>query len=225
MSWLEWSMLTLPQEACDSIDARDRSNPCWPKEISHREGDTVKIYTRRGDAGQTDLFGGDRVGKDAIRVGAYGDVDETNAAIGVAVAAGIGADLEAPLAKIQSALFDLGASLATPDPGHRAKAGVGGVAAAEVLALEALIDRLEGDLEKLTAFILPGGSPSSAAFHLARTICRRAERSVVRLAAIEGESVEETSLRYLNRLSDLLFVLARHENARLGVTDVAWTSR
>ena len=111
----------------------------------------MKIYTRRGDAGQTDLFGGDRVGKDAIRVGAYGDVDETNAAIGVAVAAGIDADLEAPLAKIQSALFDLGASLATPDPGHREKAGVAGVAAAEVLALEVLIDRLEAGLEKLTA--------------------------------------------------------------------------
>jgi cob(I)alamin adenosyltransferase len=218
-------MPTSRREARECIDALARSNPCWREDVSHREGDTVKIYTRRGDAGQTDLFGGDRVGKDAIRVGAYGDVDETNAAIGVAVAAGIDSDLEAPLARIQSALFDLGASLATPDPGHREKAGVGGVAAAEVLALEALIDRLEAGLEKLTAFILPGGSPSSAAFHLARTICRRAERSVVHLAAIEGESVEETSLRYLNRLSDLLFVLARHENARLGVADIAWTSR
>jgi len=185
----------------------------------------VKIYTRRGDAGQTDLFGGDRVGKDAVRVAAYGDVDETNAAIGVAVAAGIDADLEAPIAKIQSALFDLGASLATPDASHGEKAGVTGVAAADVLALEALIDRLEANLEKLTAFILPGGTPSSAAFHLARTICRRAERSVVRLAGIEGESVQETSLRYLNRLSDLLFVLARHENARLGIADIPWTSR
>ncbi len=185
----------------------------------------MKIYTRRGDAGQTDLFGGDRVGKDALRVAAYGDVDETNAAIGVAVAAGIDPELETFLAQIQSALFDLGASLATPDPRHREKAGVGGVSAAEVLVLEALIDRLEGGLEKLTAFILPGGSPSSAAFHLARTVCRRAERSVVGLAAIPDESVEETSLRYLNRLSDLLFVLARHENARLGVPDVAWSSR
>ena len=185
----------------------------------------MKIYTRRGDAGQTDLFGGTRVAKDATRVGAYGDVDETNAAIGVAVAAGIDPELEVSLAKIQSALFDLGASLATPDAAHRAKAGVEGVSAAEVLALEALIDELEDGLAKLTAFILPGGSPSSAAFHLARTVCRRAERSVVELAETPGESVEETSLRYLNRLSDLLFVLARHENARLGVTDVAWTSR
>lgn len=185
----------------------------------------MKIYTRRGDAGQTDLFGGDRVGKDAVRVSAYGDVDETNAAIGVAVAAGIDPDLEAAIAKIQSALFDLGASLATPDASHREKAGVTGVAAADILALEALIDRLEANLEKLTTFILPGGSSSSAAFHLARTVCRRAERSVVGLLGIEGESVPETSVRYLNRLSDLLFVLARHENARQGVIDVAWTPR
>lgn len=185
----------------------------------------MKIYTRRGDAGQTDLFGGDRVSKDAVRVAAYGDVDETNAAIGMAVAAGIDSTLEAPLVRIQSTLFDLGASLATPDPGHRKKAGVTGVLAVDVLALEALIDQFEAGLEKLTAFILPGGSSSSAAFHLARTICRRAERSVVRLAGIDGESVEETSLRYLNRLSDLLFVLARHENARRGVTDIAWTNR
>ena len=185
----------------------------------------MKIYTRRGDAGQTDLFGGDRVAKDARRVAAYGDVDETNAAIGVAIAGGIAAELVAPLAKIQSALFDLGASLATPDEGHREKASVTGVAAVEVLALEELIDRLEATLAPLKTFILPGGSPSGAAFHLARTICRRAERSVVHLDGTDGESVEETSLRYLNRLSDLLFVLARFENARAGITDTAWAPR
>ena len=185
----------------------------------------MKIYTRRGDAGQTDLFGGDRVAKDSDRVAAYGDVDETNAAIGVAIAAGVDPDLEASLAKIQSALFDLGASLATPDPAHREKAGVRGVAALEVLELEALIDRLEKGLENLTTFILPGGASSGAAFHMARTICRRAERSTVHLAEMHGESVEETSLRYLNRLSDLLFVLARHENARQGVAEPTWTHR
>lgn len=185
----------------------------------------MKIYTRRGDAGQTDLFGGDRVGKDAARVAAYGDVDETNAAIGVAVAAGIDADLDAPMAQIQSTLFDLGASLATPDPAHRKKAGVAGVGAADVEGLEALIDRLEGGLEPLVTFVLPGGSSSAAAFHVARTVCRRAEREVVRLAGMDGESVEETSLRYLNRLSDLLFVIARHENARQGIADVAWVGR
>jgi cob(I)alamin adenosyltransferase len=182
----------------------------------------VKIYTRRGDAGQTDLFGGDRVGKDALRVAAYGDVDELNASLGAAAASGADPALEESLRSIQSALFDLGASLATPDAGHRKKADVNGVGATDVDALEALIDRLEAPLEKLTAFILPGGSPSAAGFHVARTVCRRAERAVVRLAGVEGESVEDTSLRYLNRLSDLLFVMARHENARQGISDIAW---
>lgn len=182
----------------------------------------MKIYTRRGDAGQTDLFGGDRVGKDALRVAAYGDVDELNASLGVAAASGVDPALEESLWSIQSALFDLGASLATPDAGHRKKADVNGVGATDVDALEALIDRLEAPLEKLTAFILPGGSPSAAGFHVARTVCRRAERAVVRLAGVEGESVEDASLRYLNRLSDLLFVMARHENARQGISDIAW---
>jgi cob(I)alamin adenosyltransferase len=185
----------------------------------------VKIYTRRGDAGQTDLFGGERVSKHALRVAAYGDVDELNAAIGWAAASGADPELEAPLRTIQSALFDLGSSLATPDSGHRAKAGIVGVAAADVEALEAWVDRLEASLEPLKTFILPGGSAAAAAFHLARTVCRRAERAVVRLAATSGESVEEMSLRYLNRLSDLLFVIARHENARRDVADVAWARR
>jgi len=185
----------------------------------------LKIYTRRGDAGQTDLFGGERVGKDATRVAAYGDVDELNAVIGVAVATGIDASVGEDLARIQSALFDLGASLATPDPAHRRKAGVSGVVDADIEALEALIDRLEAGLAPLTTFILPGGTPQAAAFHVARTVCRRAERAVVHLAATPGESVEATSTRYLNRLSDLLFVLARHENARRGVADVAWSRR
>ena len=185
----------------------------------------MKIYTRRGDAGQTDLFGGERVGKDAQRVSAYGDVDELNASLGVAIAAGIDAELAAPLAAIQSALFDLGASLATPAPPHRRKANVAGVDAADIEALEALIDRLEAGLAPLTTFILPGGSPSAAAFHVARTVCRRAERAVVHLAGTPGESVEPNATRYLNRLSDLLFVIARHENARRGVADVAWSRR
>ena len=185
----------------------------------------MKIYTRRGDAGQTDLFGGERVGKDALRVSAYGDVDELNASIGVAVAAGIDAALAEFLARIQNALFDLGASLATPDAAHRRKAGVAGVSDSDIEGLEALIDRLEAGLTPLANFILPGGSPSAAAFHVARTVCRRAERAVVQLAATPGESVEAASTRYLNRLSDLLFVLARHENARQGVADVAWSRR
>lgn len=185
----------------------------------------MKIYTRRGDQGQTDLFGGDRIAKDTPRVAAFGDVDELNALLGSAAASGLDSALEDPLRTIQSALFDLGASLATPDARHRKKAGVVGVDEADVESLEGLIDRLEGPLEKLTAFILPGGSPSAAAFHVARTACRRAERTVVRLAGTPGESVEPVSLRYLNRLSDLLFVIARHENARQGVSDIVWRSR
>jgi cob(I)alamin adenosyltransferase len=185
----------------------------------------LKIYTRRGDAGQTDLFGGDRVGKDALRVAAYGDVDELNATIGVAAASGMDPALATSLQAIQSALFDLGASLATPDAGHRKKAAINGVGSPEIDALEAMIDRLEEPLEMLKVFILPGGSPAAAAFHVARTVCRRAERTVVGLAGVDGESVEEASLRYLNRLSDLLFVMARHENARQGIADIPWVSR
>lgn len=185
----------------------------------------MKIYTRRGDAGQTDLFGGERVGKDAVRVAAYGDVDELNAAVGFAAAAGADPGLEQDLRTIQSALFDLGSSLATPDPAHRKKAGIAGVRAADIDALETLIDRLEEKLEPLKTFILPGGSTAAAAFHLARTVCRRAERAAVKLASIDGESVEETSLRYLNRLSDLLFVIARHENARKDIADIPWSNR
>ena len=185
----------------------------------------MKIYTRRGDSGQTDLFGGERVGKDALRVSAYGDVDELNATVGVAAAAGADPALQARLQAIQSALFDLGASLATPDAAHRQKAGIEGARGEDVAGLESLIDELEASLSPLKTFILPGGCPAAAAFHVARTVCRRAERAVVRLAAIDGESVEESTLRYLNRLSDLLFVMARHENARQGVEDVAWIGR
>ena len=185
----------------------------------------MKIYTRRGDAGQTDLFGGDRVGKDAERVAAYGDVDELNATVGQAAAAGSDPKLADALQTIQSALFDLGASLATPSAAHREKAGVAGVDSAAIEDLEKLIDELEEGLPPLTTFILPGGTSSAAGFHVARTVCRRAERAVVHLAGLPDESVEESSLQYLNRLSDLLFVIARHENARQGVADVAWVNR
>ncbi len=185
----------------------------------------MKIYTKRGDGGQTDLFGGERVGKDALRVAAYGEVDELNASLGVAIAAGSDPVLDESLRGIQRALFDLGASLATPDPAHRKKAGIRGVGAVDIEVLETLIDRLEGGLDSLETFVLPGGSASAAAFHVARTVCRRAERTVVGLAGSKGESVEALSLRYLNRLSDLFFVIARHENARQGLSDLAWVGR
>lgn len=185
----------------------------------------MKIYTKRGDEGKTDLFGGERVGKESLRVAAYGDVDELNAFVGVVAASDFDPSLAGSIQAIQSALFDLGASLATPDQAHREKAGVVGVGPMDVERLETLIDQLESSLEPLKTFILPGGSPAAAAFHVCRTVCRRAEREVVRLAALDDESVEDTSLRYLNRLSDLFFVMARHENARRGIADVAWTQR
>lgn len=183
----------------------------------------MKIYTRRGDAGETDLFGGERVRKDALRVDAYGEVDEANACVGLAASRSSHADLAPLLQRIQSALFDVGAHLATPDAHHRAKARVPTVAASDVAELEAAIDRCETELAPLASFVLPGGTEAAAAFHLARTVCRRAERRIVALHALEP--VDEAVLRYVNRLSDLLFTLARVENARAGVADVAWVGR
>ena len=180
----------------------------------------MKIYTRRGDEGQTDLFGGPRVGKDHLRVDTYGAVDELNAALGLAAAATPQDDLRALSQEIQSRLFDLGSQLATPDARHREKSGLPGVGTEQVEALEQHVDALEAELVPLTRFILPGGTQAAAAFHLARTICRRAERRCVTLA--REEEVPEPALRYLNRLSDLLFVMARVENHRANVADVEW---
>ena len=133
----------------------------------------MKIYTRRGDQGQTDLFGGERVAKSDARVEAYGEVDELNACVGAAAAESQHADLRGLLQRVQSTLFDLGATLATPDPERREKANIPRASEADVAELEAAIDRLEGELPPLRSFILPGGSRASAAFHVARTVCRR----------------------------------------------------
>lgn len=183
----------------------------------------MKVYTRRGDAGETDLFGGARVSKENIRVEAYGEVDELNACVGAAAAVSEREDLVTFLMAVQSTLFDIGSYLATPDAAHRAKAAVPEACAADVDALEREIDRLEEELPPLANFILPGGTQAAAALHVARTVCRRAERSAVRLDA--EDPLGGFALRYLNRLSDLLFVMARAENARAGVEDVAWRSR
>ena len=180
----------------------------------------MKVYTRRGDGGETDLFGGERVAKDHLRVQAYGDVDELNACLGVAASATAHDELRAELRAIQGSLFDLGATLATPDARHREKNQVPGVSDEDVTALEQRIDALEEELAPLKRFILPGGTPAAAALHHARTVCRRAERSSVTLA--HEDEVEETGIRYLNRLSDLLFVMARVENRRANVDDVEW---
>lgn len=182
----------------------------------------VKIYTRIGDGGETALFGGGRVRKDDLRVEALGTVDELNAALGVVRAAleqgGLPpAELQDLLAEVQHRLFDLGAEVATPRSQEHA---IASVSDAHVTALEASIDRFDAPLAPLRAFILPGGSVAAAHLHLARCICRRAERRLVQLAA--AEPIRGGLIRYLNRLSDLLFVLAREVNHLEGQPDIVW---
>jgi cob(I)alamin adenosyltransferase len=176
-----------------------------------------KIYTRGGDAGETSLGDGSRRRKDDLRVEAYGTVDEANATIGL-VRLHTSGEVDALLSRVQNDLFDLGADLCTPE-GNERRSGALRVVETQVDALEAEIDRYNEPLETLKSFILPGGSPAAAYLHLARTVTRRAERLVVALA--EAEDVNPAAVKYLNRLSDLLFVLCRHENDG-GASDVLW---
>jgi cob(I)alamin adenosyltransferase len=178
----------------------------------------MKLYTKRGDDGCTDLFGGTRVPKDDVRVWAYGEVDETNAAIGVSLSSLKDAEVSAILRQVQSELFVLGAELATP-AGRESAVAIGD---AEILRLEQSIDHATAEVAPLRNFILPGGNAGAAALHLARTVCRRAERAVVSLAG--REPVRPAVIIYLNRLSDLLFALARLMNHRTGAADVPWVS-
>jgi cob(I)alamin adenosyltransferase len=181
----------------------------------------MRIYTKSGDEGETGLFGGERVPKDHRRVAAYGEVDELNAALGLVRALEPPDFEEALLQMIQRHLLTIGAELATPDPARLAKALAGSpIGEPDVTALEKAIDRLDAALPPLKTFILPGGSPKGAALHVARTVCRRAERGVVGLA--RDATVSPAIGRYLNRLSDLLFVLARAANARAGAGDLPW---
>jgi cob(I)alamin adenosyltransferase len=182
----------------------------------------MKIYTRTGDGGETALFGGGRVAKDHPRVAAYGTVDELNACLGWAVAVVDEADVRERLARIQHDLFAIGSLLATPPPGEGRPTpkGLPEPPASRVSEMEAWMDEAEERLPTLRAFILPGGSRGAAALHLARTVCRRAERAVVHLAS--SETVESWTLTYLNRLSDLLFTFARLENLEAGGGDVEW---
>jgi len=183
----------------------------------------VKIYTRRGDRGETDLLGGPRVAKDHLRVEAYGAVDELNAALGTALAHTTHEDIRDLGQSIQETLFDLGAFLASSDASRGKKSPVRELSIAEVEALETGIDAFEKELEPLRHFVLPGGTTAAAAFHVARTVCRRAERRAV---SLDGEApLAAPALRYLNRLSDLLFVLARVENRRAGLGDMVWAGR
>lgn len=177
----------------------------------------MKIYTKTGDDGSTGLYGGARTRKDDLRVEAYGSVDEANAALGVARVYVDDVDIDRVLASLQHALFDVGADLATP-AGAPQRAHLQPIDDEDVVALEAMIDRYDDELEPLRQFIVPGGHASSAALHLARAVTRRAERAVVRLMHETGD-VNPALLRYLNRLSDLLFVLARLANAHHGVSE------
>lgn len=181
----------------------------------------MKIYTKTGDAGETGLYGGTRVLKDAMRVDACGTVDELNACIGF-VRSGIrDAEIDTVLHRIQNELFDIGADLATLDT--HPKADTLRIPPTLTAELETEIDRFESQLPPLKNFILPGGSAGGGAIHFARTVCRRAERCVVSLA--QEETVNPEVLIYLNRLSDLLFVLARTVNHRLGKSEPLWESQ
>lgn len=182
---------------------------------------SLKIYTKTGDAGDTGLFGGGRVPKDHPRVIAYGDVDELNACLGMARAVEMMPRIDEVIAPVQRDLFALGALLATPDQEKmREQLQKARISDARVAQLEQAIDDGEAELEPLKAFILPGGTPKAAALHVARTVCRRAERAVI---ALQRESeVPAIVVVYLNRLSDLLFVLARVANRRAGAGEVTW---
>jgi cob(I)alamin adenosyltransferase len=183
-----------------------------------------RIYTRTGDAGETALGTGERVSKAHLRIQAYGTVDETNATVGL-VRLHTGSDdlakLDHMLARIQNELFDLGADLCVPETGKDLGYEPLRILPRQYERIEAEIDELNGELSPLRSFVLPGGHPAAAHLHLSRTVCRRAERLIVELAAHEGEHVSEGAIAYVNRLSDFFFVASRWANARAG-GDVLW---
>ena len=178
----------------------------------------MKIYTRTGDTGETSLFGGTRVGKDDPRVHAYGEVDEVNAYLGLARAGGTDVEIDTEVVRLQRDLFALGAQLADPERKVSERSAKARLGDEDVSRLEQLIDRMEAGLPPLKHFILAGGTPCGAALHVARAVCRRAERAMVAL----DPAVDPVLLRYINRLSDLLFVLARTANQRAGAAEAIW---
>jgi cob(I)alamin adenosyltransferase len=182
----------------------------------------TKVYTRTGDDGTTSLGAGQRVPKDSLRVETYGTVDELNSHVGAAIAAGVEPQLAEALRRIQNDLFHLGSDLCVTEEDKEARP-VPRVEARLVDALEGLIDRLSDDLPPLENFVLPGGTSGAAQLHIARAVCRRAERLAVTLS--RGEAVGDQVVVYLNRLSDLLFVMARWENRKKATPDVLWDSR
>jgi len=180
---------------------------------------TMKIYTKTGDQGDTGLFGGPRVSKDDVRIEAYGTVDELNAFLGQARAEQLPPEITPIIARAQNCLFTIGAELATPNPGKQRTTTLD---AAAVRELEAAIDQIEATLPLLREFILPGGNRAAAALHVARSVCRRAERRVVTLSRQAGVELSEEVVQYLNRLSDYLFVAARFACHAVGDAEVKW---
>jgi cob(I)alamin adenosyltransferase len=178
----------------------------------------MKIYTKTGDQGMTGLFGGSRVSKSSPRIASYGDIDELNAVLGLTVAETTLEPIRKALSEVQTSLFTLGAQLASPKADAKGEV----ITPAHVYALERQIDVVSEGLEPLKNFILPGGSKTSAYLHLARTVCRRAERSIVHLAGQPGETVDRWVLVYVNRLSDFLFTMARLANQLENVEDIPW---
>ena len=179
---------------------------------------TMKIYTKTGDRGETSLMGGNRVPKDSLRIAAYGTVDELNAHLGLIRSGRPGELLDALLGMLQDRLFVLGADLASP---RQKEGSVPRIGAADIAKLEKAIDELDAKLEPLASFILPGGTVPASQIHIARTVCRRAERAVVKLA--REERIGEEPVVFLNRLSDLLFVMARSANHLAGVHETRWS--
>ena len=179
----------------------------------------MKIYTRTGDAGETALFDGTRVSKADPRVEAYGHIDELNAVLGQARAAGVDPALDAWLDRLQRDLFAVGAQLADPADRIAARVTKASLGSDDTARLERWIDEAETELPALRRFVLPGGTPAAAALHLARTVCRRAERSILSLGA---DAVEPVVIIYVNRLSDLLFTMARAANHRAGIAETPW---
>ncbi|HEV7282616.1 MAG TPA: cob(I)yrinic acid a,c-diamide adenosyltransferase [Pirellulaceae bacterium] len=179
----------------------------------------AKIYTRTGDDGTTGLFGGPRVRKNDLRVAAYGDVDELNSYLGIVLAGDLSSSLRPMLTQIQHELFDLGGELASPDPDQM---GTRTLDRSQVERLERQIDELSAAVPPLRQFVLPGGSLAASQLHVARTVCRRAERTLLSLVDSAPDQIGPIPLVYLNRLSDWLFVAARFANFSSGVADVAW---
>ena len=182
-----------------------------------------RIYTRTGDAGETALGTGERLSKAHIRIAAYGTVDETNAAIGVArLHLGEMPKLDAMLARIQNELFDLGADLCVPDRGEKLEFEPLRILPKQYERIETEIDELNAELSPLRSFVLPAGHAAAAQLHVCRTVCRRAERLIVELKSVEGEHVSEGAIAYINRLSDFFFVASRWVNFKAGSGDVLW---